>query len=140
MRGLHTITRGRFARRARGTLGSFTSIALLVVLVALVWSTLQTQRLVGLRQQSVELEQQVERARVRRDAAEARALHARSYDVIADRARRELGLVDSDPARRSFVALPAPVEKTSSGFVERLADTMDRFGRVRASLAAEREP
>ncbi|HKK70880.1 MAG TPA: hypothetical protein VKA86_06665 [Candidatus Krumholzibacteria bacterium] len=139
MKSITSGTRGRFARRARSFLGSFTSITLLVVLVVLVWSTLQTQRLVGLRQQAVELEQHVERERVLRDAAETRALHARSYEVVAERARRELGLVDSDPARRSFVALPAPVEEAGSGFVERLADTMDRFGRVRASLAAERE-
>lgn len=124
-------------RRGRNLVGSFTAVAVAVVLVSLVWSTLQTQRLVGLRQQAVELEQRVEAEAALRDAALAALLVERSYETVAARARVELGMVDSDPGSRTFVALPQDHSDEDPALTERLARQLDRFSRVRAAFASE---
>lgn len=127
-------------RRARSWMGSVTAILLVVGLSTLVWSTLQTQKLVGLRQLAAELEIEQAEAQARLKAVNARLSEARNYDRIVERARLELGMIDSDASSRTFVAMPAREAVDDGGFVGRLADRLDRFSQVRASLAAEESP
>lgn len=125
--------------RAWTRLGSVTTVLLVVGLLTLVGSSLQTQRLIGLRQKAAALEVELAEARARRNAVHTQLTEARRYERIADRARLELGMVDSDATLRTFVSLPAAPSPREPGLVARLADRLDRFSRVRASFAAENE-
>mgnify|MGYP006305385125 FL=1 len=131
--------RAGFLAHARSWMGWATSALLVVGLATFVGSSLQTQRLVGLRQQVADLEERLQEVRARHNDAQTRLLNARKYEVVGPRARMELGLVESDLSRRSFVALPAPAPAPETGFVASLAARLDRFAEVRTSLAAERE-
>lgn len=126
-----------FLNRARSWMGWATTTVLVVGLAVFVGSSLQTQRLVGLRQKVTELEVRLEEVRARNNDVRTRLLEARRHEVVARRAREELGLVDSDLARRNFVALPAPDVEPEAGFVATLAERLDRFAGVRGSMAAE---
>lgn len=126
-----------FLHRARSWMGWATTTVLVIGLAVFVGSSLQTQRLVGLRQNATALEVRLQEVRAQRNDVRTRLLEARRYEVVAPRARVELGLVDSDLARRSFVALPVRDAEPETGFVATLAERLDRFAEVRGSMAAE---
>jgi len=120
-------------------MGSVTALMLVVGLLTLIGSSLQTQRLIGLRHQAADLEVELAETRAEREGVRARLIDARRYERIAERARVELGMIESSAEGRRFVSMPTSAPEAAPGLVDRLARRLDRFAEVRASNAAERE-
>ena len=132
--------RRRLLGRIRNLAQGWVWVAVVVGVVGLVTSSLQTHRLDSLRVQRVELVEELDLAR--HDLERARRGYEReaSYEVVAERARHELGLVESAPGEQLFLALPETGRRFEPETAwDRLAQKLDRFGSVRRALAREEE-
>jgi hypothetical protein len=105
------------------------------------WSTWQTQRLDELHRDRVQLERDLEYARLRYRAVQAQWVREIRPEQVLARAEAELSLVPEGANSRSLVALP-PTRQADTGprWLSRVAQQLDRFGELRNAYAEDAQP
>lgn len=103
----------------------------------LAFQTWSEHRLDTLRQQRLEYEERLASARSSLATAELRFSRESDQVRVVERARIELGFVDSEIGTRVRLALPAPEMLPEEPLLWRVAGGLDRFGGIRAAFAAE---